>query len=129
MLTNGRFRGSSKKRGFDSAPSPPRKFFYIRRLAFALRVCSLSVAQNPLTVASLFTAVFAIARFVLDATTRALEGYKLFQRKFYDLLISDVRMPFLTGTELAESLRQQCPATKIILISAFADEALKRMAN
>ena len=50
--------------GFDSLPSPPRKFLYIQQLTFALCVCSPSVAQNPLTVASLFTAVFAILRFV-----------------------------------------------------------------
>ena len=34
--------------GFDSLPSPPRKFFYIQQLTFALYVCSPSVAQNPL---------------------------------------------------------------------------------
>ena len=65
----------------------------------------------------------------VDATTRALEGYKMSQRNFYDLLIFDVRMPFLTGTELAEGLKQQSAATKIILISAFADDTLRDTAR
>lgn len=65
----------------------------------------------------------------VDSTSHGVEGYKMSQRKFYDLFIFDVRMPLLTGTELAEGLRQQSPATKIILISAFADEALQHTAN
>ncbi len=65
----------------------------------------------------------------VEWTTRALEGYKMSQRTHYDLLIFDVRMPFLLGTELAEGLKQQSPASKIILISAFADEALQKTAE
>ncbi len=65
----------------------------------------------------------------IDWTTRALEGYKMSQRAHYDLLVLDVRMPFLLGTELAQGLRQQSPASKIILISAFADEALQKTAE
>jgi two-component system response regulator HydG len=90
---------------------------------------NILIVDDDKTFCDFLTELLREKGYNVDATTRALEGYKLFQRKFYDLLISDVRMPFLTGTELAEGLRQQCPATKIILISAFADEALKRMAN
>ncbi len=38
-----------------------------------------------------------------------------------DLLITDVRMPGLTGLELAETLRKEAPDLKVILISGFAD--------
>ena len=65
----------------------------------------------------------------VDSTSHGVEGYKMSQRKFYDLFIFDVRMPLLTGTELAEGLREQSSATKIILISAFADEALQHTAS
>ena len=37
-------------------------------------------------------------------------------------------MPLILGTEMAEALREQQPATKIILISAFADEILRNFA-
>jgi DNA-binding response OmpR family regulator len=65
----------------------------------------------------------------VDWTSHGLEGYKMSQRQFYNLLVFDVRMPFLMGTELAEGLRAQSPGTKIILISAFADEALRSTAK
>lgn len=65
----------------------------------------------------------------VDWSTHGLEGYKMSQRQFYDLYIFDVRMPVLMGTELAEGLREQCPGTKIILISAFADQTLQDTAK
>jgi two-component system cell cycle sensor histidine kinase/response regulator CckA len=51
------------------------------------------------------------------------------QRKYYDLFIFDVCMPVVMGTELAEGLKEQSPGTKIILISAFADEVLRNAAG
>ena len=40
-------------------------------------------------------------------------------------LILDVRMPLLLGTEFAAGVKKEDPAAKIILISAFADDALQ----
>jgi DNA-binding response OmpR family regulator len=65
----------------------------------------------------------------VEWTSRGLEGYKMSQRKYYDLFIFDVRMPILLGTELAAGLKEQSPGTKIILISAFADESLRNAAR
>jgi DNA-binding NtrC family response regulator len=47
----------------------------------------------------------------------------------YDLFSLDVRMPLLSGTAFAEGLKKVKPNTKIILISAFADEALQKTAR
>jgi DNA-binding response OmpR family regulator len=65
----------------------------------------------------------------VDSTNHALQGYKMSQRKFYDLFIFDVLMPFLLGTELAEGLKEQSPPAKVILISAFPDETLQNKAK
>jgi CheY-like chemotaxis protein len=55
--------------------------------------------------------------------TDGVEGYAMWCRQPFDLVISDVRMPSLLGTELAKRLKRDNPHVKIILISAFADEA------
>ncbi len=62
-------------------------------------------------------------------TTDSLAGYNLSRHHHYDLFILDVRMPLLLGTELAEGLKKENPNAKIILISAFADEALQKTAQ
>jgi DNA-binding response OmpR family regulator len=61
-------------------------------------------------------------------TTDGLAGYDMAVHHPYDLLIIDVKMPGVLGTELVESLKKEKPEVKIILISAFADEALRRTA-
>ena len=64
-----------------------------------------------------------------DWTTDSLAGYDLSLRQHYDLFILDVRMPLLSGTEFAGGLKKEHPEAKVILISAFADEALKQTAK
>jgi DNA-binding response OmpR family regulator len=60
--------------------------------------------------------------------TDGLAGYEKAWSFPYDLFILDVRMPGLLGSEIAEALKQKNPGAKIILISAFADETLRRAA-
>jgi DNA-binding response OmpR family regulator len=56
-------------------------------------------------------------------TTDGGEGYTMCCCQPFDLVISDVRMPSLLGTELAARLKRDNPHVKIILISAFADDS------
>jgi CheY-like chemotaxis protein len=56
-------------------------------------------------------------------TTDGGEGYDMCCCQPFDLVISDVRMPSLLGTELAARLKRDNPHLKIILISAFADDS------
>jgi two-component system, cell cycle sensor histidine kinase and response regulator CckA len=58
-------------------------------------------------------------------TTDGLEGYEMSLYEPYDLFILDQRMPLIFGTELVQELKKDNPEAKIILISAFADEALQ----
>ena len=59
-------------------------------------------------------------------TTDGLAGYEKSLDESYDLFILDERMPLVLGTELVEDLQEDNPKAKIILISAFADEALQK---
>ena len=62
-------------------------------------------------------------------TTNGLTGYEMLTRDEYDLCIIDVRMPLVLGTELAEAIKEDYPRIKIILASAFADQALQDYAR
>jgi CheY-like chemotaxis protein len=63
-------------------------------------------------------------------TTDALDGCKKSQSyPYYDLVILDVRMPMMLGTEIAWALKQNNPTAKVILISAFADDSLREVAS
>ena len=64
-----------------------------------------------------------------DWTVDSCEGYTKALTGVYDLLVLDVRMPKLSGTEFAARIREALPAVKIILISGFADERLRNTAT
>jgi DNA-binding response OmpR family regulator len=64
-----------------------------------------------------------------DWTTNSLTGFSLSRLHPYDLFLLDVRMPLLLGTDFAANLKKESPRAKIILISAFADEALQKTAK
>lgn len=58
-------------------------------------------------------------------TTDSLKGYEASLYETYDLFILDQRMPLMLGTELVEELKKDNPRAKVILTSAFADDALR----
>jgi DNA-binding response OmpR family regulator len=62
-------------------------------------------------------------------TTDSRKGYEMFSRQPYDLFIFDVCMPLFLGTELAEGLKQIRAGAKLILISAFADDSLRKISQ
>ena len=50
----------------------------------------------------------------------ALEEWERFQP---DLIISDIRMPKMSGFELAKEVRKKNPEQKVVLMTGYADEA------
>lgn len=59
-------------------------------------------------------------------TTDGSVGYEMSTQNSYDLVIIDVRMPLVLGTDLAEALKKKKPQANIILVSAFPDEDLRK---
>lgn len=64
----------------------------------------------------------------VEWTTDSPAGFAQSLQSAYDLLVLDVQMPELPGTEFAAGLKRHRPEAQIILISAFADNALQRAA-
>jgi len=58
-----------------------------------------------------------------------LVGFEQCLRESYDVVVCDVRMPLILGTELLAELRRDRPEQCFILISAFADEHLAAQAR
>lgn len=61
--------------------------------------------------------------------TDGLVGFERCLRRSYDIVICDVRMPLILGTELVSELQRDRPAQHVVLISAFADEQLATQAT
>jgi DNA-binding NtrC family response regulator len=68
--------------------------------------------------------------YVVDAATDALTGLRLAQERLYNLVISDIKMPGMTGLDFLTQIRSQHRDTLFILMTAYgtvesAVEAMK----
>lgn len=57
--------------------------------------------------------------YVVDATTDALAALKLTKERLYNLVISDIKMPGLSGLELLTQVRERSRDTLFILMTAY----------
>jgi DNA-binding response OmpR family regulator len=87
------------------------------------------IVDDDATSCQLLTKILQRAGLETDWTTDSIAGYDMALHNRYDLYILDVRMPCLLGTELVEGLKEEYPHAKILLISSFADAALRQTAR
>ena len=59
--------------------------------------------------------------FVVTTATNAEEGYEVFSKGKFDLLVTDFKMPKMNGIELIRRVRLLQPALPVILLSGFVD--------
>ncbi len=83
------------------------------------------VVDDDKTFCQLLAEVLESKGITVVWTTDGLKGYETSLYESYDLFILDQSMPLILGTELVQELKKDNPRAKIILTSAFADEALK----
>ena len=62
-----------------------------------------------------------LPEYELDTAEDGLEGLKAIEKNEYALVISDIKMPKLSGTELLSQALQMKPETTFIMISGHAD--------
>ncbi|SEB51913.1 response regulator [Terriglobus roseus] len=80
------------------------------------------VDDEPL-IASTLAAILEMKGFTASAFTNPFEALACAYLLSPDLLVSDIVMPGLSGTELARDLRGRCPTCKVLLITGQAGSA------
>ena len=58
---------------------------------------------------------------VIGEAANGADALELVEKLEPDLLLTDIRMPFLSGIELARSVREVCPTVQIAFLSGFDD--------
>jgi nitrogen regulation protein NR(I) len=78
----------------------------------------LLLIEDDLTLARSFERVLKSEGYEVDLSARGDEGLSLAARQPYDLVITDLKLPGLTGLELVAQLHQAKPRLPIILMTA-----------
>ena len=62
----------------------------------------------------------------VDAAVDGQDALDQLAEKNYDIVLTDLRMPRMSGFQLLQEIRQQSPQQPIVVISAHEDEVLRR---
>jgi DNA-binding response OmpR family regulator len=62
--------------------------------------------------------------YAAEAVTNGSEALSRIEAEPFDLLLTDIRMPGLDGLELVRKVREHNPKLGILLVTAFAQDAL-----
>lgn len=66
--------------------------------------------------------------FKTDSVPDGSEAFRILVREIFDIVITDIRMPGLTGLDIIPGVRRLQPETSIIVITAFGSEEVHRKA-
>ena len=70
--------------------------------------------------------LLAAEGFWVEGSSSALDAILNVERRAPAVVISDVRMPEMDGLELLERIKKVAPKTRVVLLSAFVDEGMRR---
>lgn len=59
--------------------------------------------------------------YIYDTATNPLKALEMYKQQHFDVVITDVRMPEMSGLELLKRIRKMDPEAKVIIITAFGD--------
>jgi two-component system, response regulator, stage 0 sporulation protein F len=84
------------------------------------------IVENDDEMRSLLKDFMEEAGFEADSAANGLEAFREIEMKTFDLIISDIRMPGLSGFDILPKMKKLQPEAYIILITAFGSEETHR---
>ncbi len=64
--------------------------------------------------------------FETDSVSNGSDAFRKLVKELFDLIITDIRMPGLTGLEILSGIKKLQPQASIIVITAFGSEEVRR---
>src|SRR3990172_4446644 len=58
-------------------------------------------------------------KYVVEAVGNGAQALELAKSEFYDLVITDIRMPEVSGMQVLEEIKKMNPDTEVVVITAF----------
>ena len=80
----------------------------------------LLIVEDEDTLCESLQRVFRGEGYEVDIADSAESAFKLLDGKSYDLIITDIILPGISGIELLTKYRQEKPTQKVVIITAYA---------
>ena len=86
------------------------------------------IVEDNAEMRSLLKDFFEEDGFEIDSVSNGSEAFRRIAREPFDLIITDIRMPGLTGLDILPGIKKLQPEVSIIVITAFGSEEVRRKA-
>ena len=86
------------------------------------------IVEDDAEMRSLLKDFFEEDGFEIDSVSNGSEAFRKIAREPFDLIITDIRMPGLTGLDILPGIKKLQPEVSIIVITAFGSEEVRRKA-
>lgn len=94
---------------------------------------SILIVDDDENLLELLTQILLVHDFSADKALNGAIAFKMVQGKHYDLVISDIRMPVMTGTELLDHIRNyqkdKEEKSKVFLMTAYTSAEILECAE
>jgi two-component system response regulator VanR len=80
------------------------------------------LVEDEIQISELLSEILSNNNYEVDVANDGVEGYSLFKKNEYSLVITDVMMPNLNGHELVKLIRENNDVVPIIMLTALGDE-------
>jgi PAS domain S-box-containing protein len=86
---------------------------------------SILVVEDDSSVRKLAVIILGNCGYQVQESGNAFEALRLIRRNpHFDLVVTDVIMPQMSGKDLHDQIKSQLPQTKVLLMSGYTDDAL-----
>jgi two-component system, NtrC family, response regulator HydG len=82
---------------------------------------SILIIDDDLYIVNLLDNYFKREGYITSTLTKGKPALQLMQKKKFDAVICDIRLPDIEGSVLLQQMRQQSPDTVVIMMTAYAE--------
>ena len=83
------------------------------------------IVEDEIGIRELLEDLLFMEGFYATAVGDGTEGVSRFREHPYDLVVSDLRMPGLSGTQVAKAVKSYVPSTPVIIVTGWDTEPFK----
>ena len=94
----------------------------------ALRVPQILVVEDDIPVRIAFEHILAHAQYKIISAKTGEEALRLIHQRFFDLVLTDVKLPGIDGIELTRQAKIHNPRTPVLVVSGVPDPELETRA-
>ena len=81
---------------------------------------SVLVVDDEIYIVDMLTSYLVEHGYIVEGYTNPLEALERYRKKTFDLIVTDLKMDEMSGTELVDQIRQKNADTLIIIMTGFA---------